>query len=560
MTKDTKKVIYSMINVNKFHGKKQVLKNISLSYFYGAKIGVLGLNGSGKSSLLKILAGLDTDFPGETMLSKGLTVGLLDQEPLVDSQKTVRQIVEEGVKETVDLLNEYEKISTRFADPMSDDEMDALIEKQGQIQGKLDHMEAWDLDSKLKMAMDALRCPAGDTPVNIISGGEKRRVALCRLLLQKPDILLLDEPTNHLDAESVAWLEAHLNRYEGTVIAVTHDRYFLDNVAGWILELDRGEGIPWKGNYSSWLDQKQKRLATEQKSESKRQQTLQKELEWIHLSPKGKRSKSKARIKTYEDLLKKNVEGQEQTMEIFIPPGPRLGEKVIVANDISKAFDGKLLVENMNFIIPPGGIVGIVGPNGAGKTTLFNMITGKEKPDSGAIELGQSVKLAYVDQERDSLDPEKTIFEIISGGNDKLLIGGRELNARAYVAKFNFSGSDQQKKVKDISGGERNRVHLATMLKQEANLLLLDEPTNDLDVNTLRALEEALESFAGCAVIISHDRWFLDRIATHILAFEGDSQTLFFEGSYSDYEKDRKNRLGIKANQPTRIKYRHLTR
>jgi len=560
MTKDTKKVIYSMINVNKFHGKKQVLKNISLSYFYGAKIGVLGLNGSGKSSLLKILAGLDTDFPGETMLSKGLTVGLLDQEPLVDSQKTVRQIVEEGVKETVDLLNEYEKISTRFADPMSDDEMDALIEKQGQIQGKLDHMEAWDLDSKLKMAMDALRCPAGDTPVNIISGGEKRRVALCRLLLQKPDILLLDEPTNHLDAESVAWLEAHLNRYEGTVIAVTHDRYFLDNVAGWILELDRGEGIPWKGNYSSWLDQKQKRLATEQKSESKRQQTLQKELEWIHLSPKGKRSKSKARIKTYEDLLKKNVEGQEQTMEIFIPPGPRLGEKVIVANDISKAFDGKLLVENMNFIIPPGGIVGIVGPNGAGKTTLFNMITGKEKPDSGAIELGQSVKLAYVDQERDSLDPEKTIFEIISGGNDKLLIGGRELNARAYVAKFNFSGSDQQKKVKDISGGERNRVHLATMLKQEANLLLLDEPTNDLDVNTLRALEEALENFAGCAVIISHDRWFLDRIATHILAFEGDSQTLFFEGSYSDYEKDRKNRLGIKANQPTRIKYRHLTR
>jgi len=560
MTKDTKKVIYSMINVNKFHGKKQVLKNISLSYFYGAKIGVLGLNGSGKSSLLKILAGLDTDFPGETMLSKGLTVGLLDQEPLVDSQKTVRQIVEEGVKETVDLLNEYEKISTRFADPMSDDEMDALIEKQGQIQGKLDHMEAWDLDSKLKMAMDALRCPAGDTPVNIISGGEKRRVALCRLLLQKPDILLLDEPTNHLDAESVAWLEAHLNRYEGTVIAVTHDRYFLDNVAGWILELDRGEGIPWKGNYSSWLDQKQKRLATEQKSESKRQQTLQKELEWIHLSPKGKRSKSKARIKTYEDLLKKNVEGQEQTMEIFIPPGPRLGEKVIVANDISKAFDGKLLVENMNFIIPPGGIVGIVGPNGAGKTTLFNMITGKEKPDSGAIELGQSVKLAYVDQERDSLDPEKTIFEIISGGNDKLLIGGRELNARAYVAKFNFSGSDQQKKVKDISGGERNRVHLATMLKQEANLLLLDEPTNDLDINTLRALEEALENFAGCAVIISHDRWFLDRIATHILAFEGDSQTLFFEGSYSDYEKDRKNRLGIKANQPTRIKYRHLTR
>ncbi|WP_299983153.1 energy-dependent translational throttle protein EttA [Desulfobacula sp.] len=560
MTQDTKKVIYSMINVSKFHGQKQVLKDISLSYFYGAKIGVLGLNGSGKSSLLKILAGLDTEFPGETILSKGLTVGLLEQEPLVDSQKTVRQIVEEGVKETVALLNEYEKISEEFANPMSDDEMDKLIEKQGKIQEKLDHMDAWDLDSKLKMAMDALRCPAGDTPVNIISGGEKRRVALCRLLLQKPDILLLDEPTNHLDAESVSWLEEHLSRYEGTVIAVTHDRYFLDNVAGWILELDRGEGIPWKGNYSSWLDQKQKRLATEQKSDSKRQQTLQRELEWINMSPKGKRSKSKARIKAYEELLKKDVKDQEQTMEIFIPPGPRLGEKVIVAKNISKAFEDKLLVENMNFVIPPGGIVGVVGPNGAGKTTLFNMITDKEKPDSGTIELGQSVKIAYVDQERDTLDPDKTIFEIISDGNDKMLIGGRELNSRAYVAKFNFSGSDQQKKVKDISGGERNRVHLATMLKQEANLLLLDEPTNDLDVNTLRALEEALENFAGCAVIISHDRWFLDRIATHILAFEGDSQTLFFEGSYSDYEKDRKKRLGIKAGQPTRIKYRQLTR
>ncbi|MBC2702920.1 energy-dependent translational throttle protein EttA [Desulfobacula sp.] len=560
MTRDTKKVIYSMINVSKFHGQKQVLKNISLSYFYGAKIGVLGLNGSGKSSLLKILAGLDTEFPGETILSKGLTVGLLEQEPLVDSQKTVRQIVEEGVKETVALLNEYEKISEEFANPMSDDEMDKLIEKQGKIQEKLDHMDAWDLDSKLKMAMDALRCPAGDTPVNIISGGEKRRVALCRLLLQKPDILLLDEPTNHLDAESVSWLEEHLSRYEGTVIAVTHDRYFLDNVAGWILELDRGEGIPWKGNYSSWLDQKQKRLATEQKSDSKRQQTLQRELEWINMSPKGKRSKSKARIKAYEELLKKDVKDQERTMEIFIPPGPRLGEKVIVAKNISKAFEDKLLVENMNFVIPPGGIVGVVGPNGAGKTTLFNMITDKEKPDSGTIELGQSVKLAYVDQERDTLDPDKTIFEVISGGNDKILIGGRELNSRAYVAKFNFSGSDQQKKVKDISGGERNRVHLATMLKQEANLLLLDEPTNDLDVNTLRALEEALENFAGCAVIISHDRWFLDRIATHILAFEGDSQTLFFEGSYSDYEKDREKRLGIKVGQPTRIKYRQLTR
>ncbi len=560
MTQDTKKVIYTMVNVSKFHGTKQILKDIYLSYFYGAKIGVLGLNGSGKSSLLKILAGVDSKFSGETILSKGLNVGYLEQEPLVDSKKTVRQVVEEGVKETVDLLNEYEKISEEFANPMADDEMDKLIEKQGRIQEKLDHMDAWDLDSKLKMAMDALRCPAGDTPVNVISGGEKRRVALCRLLLQKPDILLLDEPTNHLDAESVGWLEEHLNRYEGTVIAVTHDRYFLDNVAGWILELDRGEGIPWKGNYSSWLDQKQKRLATEQKSESKRQQTLQRELEWINMSPKGRRTKSKARITAYEDLLKKDVQQQELDLEIFIPPGPRLGEKVIVAKGVTKAFENKLLVENMNFVIPPGAIIGIVGPNGAGKTTLFNMITGKQKPDAGTIELGQSVKLAYVDQERDTLDPERTIFELLSGGNDKMLIGGREINSRAYVAKFNFSGSDQQKKVKDISGGERNRVHLATILKKEANLLLLDEPTNDLDVNTLRALEEALESFAGCAVIISHDRWFLDRIATHILAFEGDSQTLFFEGSYSDYERDRKKRLGIKADQPTRIKYRQLTR
>jgi len=443
---------------------------------------------------------------------------------------------------------------------MADDEMDKLIEKQGSIQEKLDHLDAWDLDSKLQMAMDALRCPAGDTLVNVISGGEKRRTALCRLLLQKPDILLLDEPTNHLDAESVSWLEEHLNRYEGTVIAVTHDRYFLDNVAGWILELDRGEGIPWKGNYSSWLDQKQQRLSSEQKSESKRQLTLKRELEWINMSPKGKRSKSKARIKSYEDLLKKDIQQQEQDLEIFIPAGPRLGDKVIVAKGVTKAFENKLLVEDMNFIIPPGGIIGIVGPNGAGKTTLFNMITGKEKPDAGTIDLGQSVKLAYVDQERETLDPERTIFELLSDGNDKMLIGGRQINSRAYVAKFNFSGSDQQKKVKDISGGERNRVHLATMLKQEANLLLLDEPTNDLDVNTLRALEEALENFAGCAVIISHDRWFLDRIATHILAFEGDSQTLFFEGSYSDYEKDRKKRLGIKADQPTRIKYRQLTR
>ena len=560
MSEDTKKVIYTMMNVAKFHGKRQVLKDISLSYFYGAKIGVLGLNGSGKSSLLKIMAGIDTEFTGETILSKGFTVGYLEQEPLVDNTKTVKEVVEEGVQETVDLLKEYETISEAFAEPMSDDEMEKLIEKQGKIQDKLDHMDAWDLDAQLQMAMDALRCPPGDTRVDVISGGEKRRVALCRLLLAKPDILLLDEPTNHLDAESVGWLEEHLSRFEGTVIAVTHDRYFLDNVAGWILELDRGEGIPWKGNYSSWLEQKQRRLATEQKSESKRQQTLQRELDWIKMSPKGRRSKSKARIKAYDELLQKDVNDQEQTMEIFIPPGPRLGAKVVVADHISKAFEDKLLVDDMNFIIPPGAIVGVVGPNGAGKTTLFNMITKKESPDGGTIELGQSVKIACVDQERDSLDPEKTIYEIISKGSDKMLVGGREMSSRAYVGKFNFAGSDQQKKVKQISGGERNRVHLATMLQEEANLILLDEPTNDLDVNTMRALEEALENFAGCAVIISHDRWFLDRIATHILAFEGDSQTLFFEGSYSDYEKDRKARLGIKADQPTRIKYRQLTR
>ncbi len=560
MTQDTKKVIYSMINVSKFHGTRQVLKDISLSYFYGAKIGVLGLNGSGKSTLLRIMAGQDTQFNGETILSKGFSIGYLEQEPLLDCDKTVRQVVEEGVQEVVDLLAEYEKISEEFANPMSDDEMTALIEKQGRPQDKLDHMEAWDLDAKLKMAMDALRCPPGDTRVDVISGGEKRRVALCRLLLQKPDILLLDEPTNHLDAESVAWLEQHLSRYEGTVIAVTHDRYFLDNVAGWILELDRGYGIPWKGNYSSWLEQKQKRLASEEKASSKRQQTLERELAWINMSPKGKRTKSKARIRAYEDLLKTDVNEQEERLEIFIPPGPRLGDKVIVADTVTKAFGEKLLVENMSFTLPPGAIIGVIGPNGAGKTTLFNMITGKEKPDSGTFELGQSTKLAYVDQDRDTLDPEKSIYEVISDSQEKMIIGGREINSRAYVAKFNFSGSDQQKKVRDISGGERNRVHLATMLKQEANLLLLDEPTNDLDVNTLRALEEALESFAGSAVIISHDRWFLDRVATHILAFEGDSQTLLFDGSYTEYEKDRKKRLGIEADQPTRIKYRQLTR
>ena len=560
MSEDTKKVIYTMVNVGKFHGKRQVLKDIYLSYFYGAKIGVLGLNGSGKSTLLKIMAGIDTEFVGETILSKGFTVGYLEQEPLVDNTKTVKEVVEEGVQETVDLLKEYETISTAFAEPMSDDEMEKLIEKQGKIQDKLDHLNAWDLDAQLQMAMDALRCPPGDTRVDIISGGEKRRVALCRLLLAKPDILLLDEPTNHLDAESVSWLEQHLSRFEGTVIAVTHDRYFLDNVAGWILELDRGEGIPWKGNYSSWLEQKHKKLAGEKKTESKRQQTLQRELEWIKMSPKGRRSKSKARIKAYDELLQQDGNDQEKTMEIFIPPGPRLGAKVVVAEGISKAFQDKLLVDDMNFIIPPGAIVGVVGPNGAGKTTLFRMMTGKDKPDAGTIELGKTVKIAYVDQDRDSLDPDKTIYEVISKGSDKMMVGGREMNSRAYVGKFNFSGSDQQKRVKEISGGERNRVHLATMLQEEANLILLDEPTNDLDINTMRALEEALENFGGCAVIISHDRWFLDRIATHILAFEGDSQTLFFEGSYSDYEKDRKARLGIKADQPTRIKYRQLTR
>ncbi|THB76887.1 MAG: energy-dependent translational throttle protein EttA [Desulfobacteraceae bacterium] len=560
MTQDTKKVIYSMIGVSKFHGQRQVLKDISLSYFYGAKIGVLGLNGSGKSSLLRIMAGVDTEFAGETILSKGFTIGFLEQEPLVDSTMTVKEVVQQGVQDIVDLMNEYEAVNEQFANPMSDEEMDQLIQKQAQLQDKLDHLDAWDLDSRLKMAMDALRCPPEDTPLNVVSGGERRRVALCRLLLQKPDILLLDEPTNHLDAESVAWLEQHLSQYEGTVIAVTHDRYFLDNVAGWILELDRGEGIPWKGNYSSWLDQKQKRLANEEKSESKRQKTLERELDWINMTPKGKRSKSKARISAYENLLQKDAKEQERHLEIFIPPGPRLGDKVIACQGVTKGFEEKLLVQDMSFTIPAGGIIGVIGPNGAGKTTLFNMITGKDKPDAGTIELGSTVRTAYVDQERDSLEGDKTVWELISGGQEKMLIGGAEVNSRAYVARFNFSGSDQQKKVKDLSGGERNRLHLANMLKQESNLLLLDEPTNDLDVNTMRALEEALENFAGCAVIISHDRWFLDRIATHILAFEGDSEILFFEGSYSDYEADKKKRLGSKADIPRRIKYRQLTR
>lgn len=560
MSEDTKKVIYSMIRVSKFYDKKPVLKDISLSYFYGAKIGVLGLNGSGKSSLLKILAGIDKEFNGETILSKGFTVGYLEQEPLVDSDKTVREVVEEGVQETVDLVNEYEAVNEKFAEPMSDEEMDKLIQRQGNLQEKLDHLEAWDLDSRLKMAMDALGCPDGDTKVAVISGGEKRRVALCRLLLKQPDILLLDEPTNHLDAASVSWLEQHLSRYPGTVIAVTHDRYFLDNVAGWILELDRGEGIPWKGNYSSWLEQKQNRLKNQDKQESKRQKTLERELEWIRMSPKGRRSKSKARISAYDTLLNQDSGTRDKDLEIFIPPGPRLGDKVVVAKDVKKSFDSRVLVENMSFIIPPGGIIGVVGPNGAGKSTLFKMITGKETPDSGILEIGDTVKVAHVDQDRDILDPDKTIWETISGGSENILLGGREINSRAYVSKFNFSGSDQQKKVGTLSGGERNRVHLARILKEEANLILLDEPTNDLDVNTMRALEEALENFAGCAIVISHDRWFLDRIATHILAFEGKGEVLFFEGSYSDYEADRKKRLGIREDQSETFKYRQLTR
>jgi ATP-binding cassette ChvD family protein len=548
-----------MIRVSKSYDNKPVLKDISLSYFYGAKIGVLGLNGSGKSSLLRILAGEDKEFNGETILAPGYTVGYLEQEPLVDVDQTVRQVVEQGVQEAVDLLQAFEEINLKFAEPMSDDEMDKLIQEQARVQEKLDVMDAWDLDARLEMAMDALRCPAGATPVKVLSGGEKRRVALCRLLLKKPDILLLDEPTNHLDAESVAWLEQHLQKYSGTVIAVTHDRYFLDNVAGWILELDRGEGIPWKGNYSSWLEQKKERLRRQEKSESARQKTLERELEWIRMSPKGRHAKSQARINAYEKLLSRETQKQEADLELFIPPGQRLGEVVIEAQQVSKAYDERLLVENMSFSLPPGGIVGVIGPNGAGKTTLFNMITGREMPDAGTIRIGETVQLAFADQER-KLDADKTIWEEISGSNDQLELGSRTINSRAYVARFNFSGSDQQKKVGTISGGQRNRVHLAKILKDGANVILLDEPTNDLDVNTLRALEEGLENFAGCAVVISHDRWFLDRIATHILAFEGDSKVFFFQGNWSEYEADRKKRLGADAARPHRIQYRQLTR
>src|SRR6478672_3336988 len=551
------KIIYSMVGVSKFHGKKQVLKDIYLSYFYGAKIGVIGLNGSGKSSLLRILAGTDQDFLGETVLSPGHTVGFLEQEPQLDPTKTVLEIVQQGVQPVIDLLKEFDEINNAFGDPDAD--MDKLMERQAKVQDKLDAAGAWDLDSKLEMAMDALRCPPGDTPVSILSGGERRRVALCRLLLQAPDILLLDEPTNHLDAESVEWLEKHLQQYEGTVIAVTHDRYFLDNVAGWILELDRGHGIPFQGNYSSWLEQKQERLAQEEKAESKRKKTLEHELEWIRMSPKARQSKGRARLNRYEELVNQRQEQRTDELEIYIPPGPRLGDVVVQANGVTKGFGDKLLYESISFDLPKGGIVGVIGPNGAGKTTLFKMIIGKDKPDSGSIKIGETVKLGYVDQDR-SLDGNKTVYEVISEGQETVKLGKVEVNARGYCGRFNFAGADQQKKVKDLSGGERNRVHLARMLKEGANLIILDEPTNDLDVNTLRALEEGLENFAGCAVISSHDRWFLDRIATHILAFEGDSKVVWFEGNYSDYEADRKKRLGKEADQPHRIRYRKLTR
>jgi energy-dependent translational throttle protein EttA len=556
------KIIFSMAGVNKIYPpQKQVLKNIYLGFYYGAKIGVLGLNGSGKSSLLRIIAGIDKEFQGEVVSDLSFSVGLLEQEPQLDKTKTVREIVEEGVKETVALLKEFEVINEKFADPEileNPDKMDKLIAKQAEVQDKLDAIDAWGLDAKLDRAMDALRCPPSDAKIEYLSGGEKRRVALCRLLLKEPDVLLLDEPTNHLDAESVYWLEQHLKQYKGTVIAVTHDRYFLDNVAGWILELDRGEGIPWKGNYSSWLDQKQKRLAQEEKSESKRQKALERELEWVRMNPKGRQAKGKARLSNYEKLISQETREKEEKLELFIPPGPRLGNKVIEASGVSKAYGDKLLYENLTFSLPPAGIVGIIGPNGAGKTTLFKMITGVEKPDAGTFAVGETVKFAYVDQEHDDLKPDDTVFQAITGGGDLLMVGGKEINSRAYVSKFNFSGTDQSKKVKELSGGMRNRAHLAIALKQGGNLLLLDEPTNDLDINTLRSLEEALENFGGCAVIISHDRWFLDRVCTHILAFEGDSQVYWFEGSFSEYEENKRKRLGDEL--PKRIKYKKLVK
>jgi energy-dependent translational throttle protein EttA len=559
MATNDKQVIFSLVNVGKVYPpKRQVLREIYLGFYYGAKIGVLGLNGSGKSSLLKIIAGADPNYTGEITRSKGYSVGLLEQEPQLDPNKTVKEVVEEGKAELVALMHEYEAVSNKMGE-VGPDEMEKLIDKQAQLQEKIEAANGWELENQLDLAMDALRCPPADQKVGTLSGGEKRRVALCRLMIQEPDILLLDEPTNHLDAESVQWLEQHLQQYKGTVIAVTHDRYFLDNVAGWILELDRGHGIPFQGNYSSWLEQKKDRLEKEEKAESKRKKTLEHELEWIRMSPKARQSKGKARLNRYEELVNQKQDQVADDLEIYIPPGPRLGDVVIEANGISKAFGDNVLYEKVNFNLPKGGIVGVVGPNGAGKTTMFKMIIGKEKPDAGSIKIGETVKLGYVDQDR-SLDGNKTVYEIISEGQDTIKLGKAEVNARGYCARFNFAGTDQQKKVKDLSGGERNRVHLARMLKEGANLIILDEPTNDLDVNTLRALEEGLENFAGCAVISSHDRWFLDRLATHILAFEGDSKVVWFEGNYSDYEADRKKRLGKDADQPHRIRYRKLTR
>ena len=552
------KIIFSMIGLSKvYKPSKTVLKDIYLSFYYGAKIGVLGLNGAGKSSLLKIIAGIDQDYIGQITSNKDVTFGYLSQEPEMDHNKTVKAIVEEGVQETVNLLKEYESISAQFGDPDADFEI--LMEKQAKLQEKIDHANAWDLDSKLELAMEALRCPQGDTLISVLSGGEKRRVALCRLLLQQPDVLLLDEPTNHLDAETVAWLEVHLHKYPGTVIAVTHDRYFLDNVAGWILELDRGQGFPFEGNYTSWLEQKHKRLVVEEKHVSAKQKVLQKELEWVRMNPKGRQAKSKARIASYERMLEEQQESHNEDIEIYIPPGPRLGSTVIKADNLAKGFGDRLLFEDVSFDLPPGGIIGVIGANGAGKSTLFRMITGQEQPDKGIIKIGETVKLGYIDQNR-PLNNEKTRWEEISGGDDMLHLGSRDMNSRAYVSKFNFSGTDQQKKCSVLSGGERNRVHLAKMLKDGANVLLLDEPTNDLDINTLRALEEALQNFAGCAVVISHDRWFLDRVATHILAFEGDSKVTWYDGNYSEYEADRHARLGTSADQPHRLKYQKLTR
>ena len=557
---NSENIIYTMAGVTKRVGKKDILKDVSLSYFHGAKIGVLGLNGSGKSTLLRILAGADVDFDGHTHMKRGFTIGYLEQEPLIDETRTVREMVEEGAGETVALLKEFEQINERFAEEMTPEEMEKLLEKQGEVQEKLDALDAWELDSRLKQAMDALRCPPEDQSCNTLSGGEKRRVALCRLLLTKPDILLLDEPTNHLDAESIAWLEQHLQRYAGTVIAVTHDRYFLDNVAGWILELDRGEGIPWKGNYSSWLEQKDKRLAVESRGEDKRRKSLQRELKWIQQNPQGRQSKNKSRIASYERMLGEQGREKLAEIEIWIPPGPRLGDRVITAKSVSKAFGEKLLFDDLTFALPPGGVIGVVGPNGAGKTTMFKMITGDVQVDSGSFEVGETVKLGYVEQGRDSLPEGKSIWEAITDGDEELKLGNATVNSRAYVSRFGFTGTDQQKCVDDLSGGERNRVHLARMLRSESNVLLLDEPTNDLDVHTLRALEEAIESFAGCAVVISHDRWFLDRITTHILAFEGDSQVRWWEGDWSSYEADRRQRLGEDATNPSRIKYRRLVR